>query len=160
MPDFTKKILVKVKKKPAVKTSIDPDIELTPKYDISKNKINKILESSKKDTMDDSNQGIEIAKKTSVASPKVFVRKTESIGDKYTGTTIIRAKDGSKVFEGRTNDKATQDAIKSNEKKIRQTNEDRTKNANTYNVMSGSKSILEDKDKNMLVSIKSANRVK
>jgi len=164
MPDPVKKIFVKVKKsietskKDKVEDEID-GIELTPKYDISKKKINKTLESSKKDIMDDKGQGIEIKKENSTASPKIFVRKVESIGDKYTGKTIIRGKDGSKVYEGRTNLKATQDALKESTKKENNTNEDRARNANTYNVMAGSKSDLNDKDKDMLVGIKSANRV-
>lgn len=164
MPDPIKKTFVKVKKsKESSKKDIKEDevqgLELTPKYDISKKKINKTLEATKEDVMDDKAQGFNVSKSTSVAKPKIFIRKTESIGDKYTGTTIIRGKDGSKVYEGRTNMKATQDAIKESDKKVKNTNEDRNTNANTYNVMAGSKSDLNEKDKDMLVSIKSANRV-
>ena len=161
MPDPTKKIFVKVSKsKTPPKKEEDIDgIELTPKFSVTQKKMEKNLQSSKGSKLEDTAQGINVDKSSSVAKPKIFIRKTESIGDKYTGKTIIRGEDGSKVYEGRTNMKATQDALKESAKKEKFTNEDRARNANTYNVMAGSKPELKEKDKDILVSVKSAYRV-
>lgn len=160
MPDPVKKTFVKVDKRKKDSKEVGVQgIELTPRYDIVKKKINKNLASSKKEKLEDKAQGFEVSKSTSVAKPKSFERTTESIGDKNTGKTIIRGQDGSKIYEGRTNMKATEDALKANEKHVANTNTDREKNANFYNVEAGSKRDLNEKDKNTLVGLKSAKKV-
>lgn len=138
-----KKIMVKVPK----------DLELTKRYSDVKKKIVANTESKKGDIVEDKVQGITIEKKTSVASPKIFVRKVITTP---TNTKIIGT-DGKAIYEGRNETKATKDALKENERHTVITNEQRANNANAYNVNTGSKENLDKKDKESLISRKSAN---
>lgn len=151
MPDkikTAKKILVK---KP-VYTS-DLDIELTNQYNNSIAKMADNLEDTKEDIKEDKMQGIDVKKEGMEASPKVFVRKVITNGDKN-GTTKILSEDGKKViYEGRSNMKATEQALLKNAKEVDDTNERRENNANFYNVNSGAKKDLTIQDKKTLVKL-------
>lgn len=131
----------KLVKKPA-------NVEYTKSFFDGQKLMKESLEKSepKNDVVQDKVQGISIEKSNQTAKPKTFVRSVFSSGNKYTGTTIIRGENGSKVFEGRTDMKATQDALKASEKKVKDTNADRDKNADNYNANSGSKKELSDKN--------------
>lgn len=138
-----KKIMVKVPK----------DLELTKRYSDVKKKIIANTESKKGDIVEDKVQGITIEKKTSVASPKIFVRKVITTP---TNTKIIGT-DGKAIYEGRNETKATKDALKENERHSANTNKQREYNANEYNTSVGSKKELTEEDEKSLVARKSAN---
>jgi len=138
-----KKIMVKVPK----------DLELTKRYSDVKKKIVANTESQKGEVVENKVLGINIDKKTSTATPKQFRRK---VATSSTNTKIIGT-DGSVVYEGRNESKATKEALKENERHSSMTNREREENANAYNVNTGSKEELDEKDKKSLVSRKSAN---
>ena len=169
MADFIKKTLEKVIKKGAEEkeaekgiddkeTEAENALELTPKYDKAKANMKKNLEATSGDTKEDKVQGIIIDKKDMKATPKVFVRKVIKSGGEN-GTTKILSDDGKSVkFEGRSNMKATQDAVKQNEKQSTDTNSRREYNANNYNVQSGAKTNRSANDKESLVSLGKAKK--
>lgn len=137
-----KKIMVKVPK----------DFELTKRYSDKKKEIVANTNSKNGDVIDNKAQGITIDKKSAVATPKQFRRKvaTSSTNTKIVGT------DGSVVYEGRNDSKATKEALKNSERKTNVTNTERKENADEYNRSTGSKQDLDDKDKKSLVARKSA----
>lgn len=140
-----KKIMVKVPK----------DLELTKRYSDVKKKIEANTESKKGNIVEDKVQGITIEKKSSVASPKIFVRKVTASPT----TTKIIGTDGKVVYEGRNESKETKEALKESKKHTEKTNEQREHNANAYNVNVGSKKDLSEQDKKSLISRKSANYI-
>ena len=169
MPDFIKKTLEKVIKKGAEEkeakkgindkeTDAENSLELTPKYDKAKENMKKNLEATSTNAKEDKVQGISINKKDMKADPKTFVRKVIKSGGEN-GTTKILSDDGKSVkFEGRSNMKSTQDAMKQNEKQTTDTNSRREYNANNYNRQSGAKENLDSKDKESLVSLGKAKK--
>ena len=138
-----KKIMVKVPK----------DFELTKRYSDVRKKIVANTNSQKGDVVENKVLGINIDKKTSVATPKEFRRKVVTSA---TNTKII-GKDGKAIYEGRNESEATKKALKDSERHTNITNQQRENNANAYNVNVGSKKELTDKDKNSLINRKSAN---
>ena len=161
MPD--KKILVKVPKKsnPAKEeakkgvydkeASAENKIELTKQYSDAQDSMKKNLESDKGKSLTEKSQGVSINKDSMEAKPKVFKRKIVKAGGEN-GTTRIMSSDGKTVkYEGRSNMQATKDAVKQNEKQTADTNARRSSNANYYNVNSGAKTDLSEKDKETLV---------
>lgn len=141
------------KPKKKVMVRVPKDLELTKRYTDIKKGIIANTESKKGDIIEDKVQGISIDKKSSVATPKIFVRKVTTSPT----TTKIVGTDGKVVYEGRNETKATKEALAQNEKHTKKTNEQRGYNANQYNVNTGSKENLTKKDKESLVSRKSAN---
>lgn len=171
MPDPAKKIMVKIPKvkdiedeeaKKGIKdveTAAENKLELTEKYSEAKEDMKKNLEKSPTDVKDDKTQGISIEKSTMKATPKVFVRKVIKSGDEN-GSTKILSDDGKKVvYEGRNGMKATEDALKKNDSKTKDTNSRRENNSNYYNVNSGAKEVLNTEDKNTLVKLGKAKKV-
>lgn len=136
-----KKIMVKVPK----------DFELTKRYSDKKKEIVANTNSKNGDVIDNKAQGITIDKKSAVATPKQFRRKitTSSTNTKIIGT------DGSVVYEGRNDSKATKEALKNSEKKTNITNTERQENANEYNRTGGSKTEFSEEDKATLNARKS-----
>lgn len=158
MPDI-KKTMVKVPKKATEEkskesykeTASESRLELTKQYTDSKEKMEKNLESDSGKNVTEKAQGITIDKETMAAKPKVFKRKVIAAGGEN-GVTKIMASDGKTVkYEGRTNMKATQDALKENDSQSKDTNARRENNANYYNINSGAKKELDPKDKETLV---------
>lgn len=152
MIDPIKKVMVKVNK--------PLEIEKTKRFDDGKKLMKSALDrvEPKKDTFEDNVQGISIEKKTAVATPKVFIRTVKKENSDK-GYTEITGNSGERVFRGKTSEKATKDAVIKNEKQAKNTNADRAKNANNYNVNSGSKKELDDADNQSLVAVKKAIRV-
>jgi len=152
---------VKEAKKGVADKETEPEnaLELTPKYDKAKENMKKNLEATSEDTKEDKVQGISINKKDMKATPKTFVRKVIKSGGEN-GTTKILSDDGKSVkFEGRSNMKATQDAVKQNESQTTDTNSRREYNANNYNRQSGSKENLDSKDKESLIGLGKAKKI-
>ncbi len=151
MPDTSKIEKKKMVKKPFENSSLD--IELTPSYNSGVNNIKKNYEKSSEDVKEDTVQGISVESKTLKSTPKTFVRKVITSGDEN-GTTKILSSDGSKtIYEGRTRLKDTKEALEKNRKEVEDTQERREFNSNFFNVNSGSKQNLNDKDKKILVKI-------
>lgn len=150
-PKKKKKVMVK-------KTSLPKGIELTKMY-ADKKKIvqEKVKElESENGVVKDKTQGIDISKDDSKAKPRVFVRKVIQRGGQ-TGTTKIVADDGKGViYEGRTQDKKTQDAIKESERHVKITNEQRAENAKFFNTNYSNEPIEDQKEKQRLVNMKKA----
>ena len=146
---ITKKVTVKVKKA--------LDIEKTRKFDTGvksyKDALNKV--EPIKDVVVDNVQGMTIDKTTSTAKPIVFVRSLKKTGNEN-GYTEITGNSGERVFRGKSSEKATKDAVVKEEKHLANTTADRAKNANNYNVNSGSKKDLDNKDKATLVGLNKA----
>ena len=138
-----KKIMVKVPK----------DFELTKRYSDVRKKIVANTNSQKGDVVENKVLGINIDKKTSVATPKEFRRKVVT---SPTNTKIIGT-DGKVIYEGRNESEATKKALKDSERHTNITSQQRENNANAYNVNVGSKKELTDKDINSLINRKSAN---
>ena len=138
-----KKIMVKVPK----------DFELTKRYSDVRKKIVANTNSQKGDVVENKVLGINIDKKTSVATPKEFRRKVVTSA---TNTKII-GKDGKVIYEGRNGSKETVEALKASERHTNITNEQRGQNANEFNRSTGSKEKLDKKDEESLVNRKSAN---
>jgi len=162
MPDPKKKIMVKVPKKGSaeakegiidLENDTENKLELTKKYDDGKEAIKKNVMSTPGNTKEDNVQGISIKKEEMKATPKIFVRKViKSGGDN--GTTKILSSDGKSVkYEGRSNMKATQDAVTLNDSQTKDTNNRREYNANNYNVQSGAKKKLTVNDVQSLVGL-------
>lgn len=151
----------KESKKIMVKKTVskdDYDIELTNKYTDSKKKMeeNVAKKASTSGTMYDKNQGISVDKESMKATPKKFLRKVIKSGGEN-GLTKILSDDGKTVkYQGRSNMKATKDALKNNAKQSSDTNERREYNANFYNISSGAKKDLDKEDKDKLVGTLSA----
>jgi hypothetical protein len=162
MPD-PKKIMVKVPKK------VDPEkkekkegvvdkesasenkIELTKQYVDAKKDMSKNLDSAKGKSYTEKSQGIKIKNDDMAAKPTMFKRKVITRGGED-GTTTILSSDGKSVkYEGRSNMDATKKALSLNDSQTKDTNDRRDKNANYYNVNSGAKKDLDDKDKETLV---------
>ena len=152
MIDPVKKVMVKVKK--------PLEVEKTKRFDDGKKLMKSALDrvAPKKDTFEDNVQGISIEKKTAVATPKVMIRTIKKEGNEK-GYTEITGNSGERVFRGKTSEKATKDAVTQAQKHAKNTNEDREKNANNYNVNSGSKKELDDTDNKSLLAVKKATRV-
>jgi hypothetical protein len=153
MPD-PKKILVKVPKKvdPEKKeTASENRIELTKDYSDAQTKMEKNLKSDEGKSYTEKAQGISIDKESMAAKPKMFKRKVITSGGDN-GTTRIMSDDGNAVkYEGRSNMKATQDALRENKSQSKDTNSRRESNANYYNVNSGAKKNLDNDDKATLL---------
>ena len=85
------------------------------------------------------------------AKPIYFKRKVIKTGGEN-GMTKILSEDGKSVkYEGRSNMKNTIDALNQNEKQEKDTNSRREYNSNYFNVSSGAKKDLDDKDKASLI---------
>lgn len=172
MPDTKKKkVLVKVSKKSVeakeaeagiidLESTAENKLELTQKYSKGKEDYKKNLQSTIGNTKEDKEQGISINKNEMKATPKIFVRKViKSGGDN--GTTKILSEDGKSVnYEGRSNMKATQDAVTKNEKQTTDINSRREYNANNYDVQSGAKKKVTESDVDSLVGLGKAVRKK
>lgn len=132
------------------------DVELTKKFSDTKEKMEEKISKNRSNMVEDKIQGININKTELKAAPKKFLRKVIKSGGE-TGMTKILSDDGKTVkYEGRSNMKATKDALIQNEKQSADTNERREKNSNFYNVSSGAKKDLTKEDKEGLVRIGSA----
>lgn len=149
MIDPVKKVMVKVKK--------SFNIEKNKKFDdgtkLMKDALNRV--EPKKDVFEDNVQGISIDKKTATATPKVMIRTIKKEGNEK-GYTEITGNSGERVFRGKTSEKVTKDAVTQAQKQVKNTNDDRGKNANNYNTNSGSKKELDDRDKENLVKLNKA----
>lgn len=155
MPEI-KKIMVKIPKKAKEEKEAYKDeasgsrFELTKEYTDSKERMKKNLESSEGKSFTEKTQGISIDKEKMSAKPVMFKRKVIKSGDE-SGMTRIMSSDGKTVkYEGRTNMKATQDALRENESQSKDTNVRRESNANYYNINTGAKEKLSEKDKDVL----------
>lgn len=149
----TKVVSEKDTKDKVIDLKTESNVELTKKYSDAKQAMKEHLEKTPTPIKDDKGQGILIEKSTMKATPKVFVRKVVKTNGEG-GTTKIISDDGKKViYEGRNYEKATQDALKSNEKQEDETNARRDYNANYYNVQSGAKTKINQSDLNKLQTL-------
>ncbi len=155
MPDNKKtKIIVKTVKPKAV--SKVGDIELTDKFATGQKAMEKNIASKKVDVYNDADQGISVESKSLEAKPKVFKRRVVAYGGP-TGTTRIMGDDDKTIlFEGRSRDKGTKEALRKSENKSTDVNQRRETNANLFNVDSAAKSDLTDKDKISLIARRKA----
>lgn len=134
----------------------DYDIELTKKYADTKVKMEANVAKKPQGEVYDKDQGINIDKASMKATPKKFLRKVIKTGDSN-GMTKIISDDGKTVkYEGRSNMKATKDALSANEKHSTDTNSRRESNANFWNISTGAKKDLDKDDKDRLVNIRNA----
>ena len=154
MPDKKTKIIVKTAK-PKVASKVG-DIELTEKYATGKTAMEKNIASKKVDVYNDSDQGITVESKSLEAKPKVFKRRVVAYGGPTGTTRVIGDDDKTILYEGRTRDKATKEALRQSANKTIDVNQRREANANLFNIDSGAKSDLTDKDKISLISRRKA----
>jgi hypothetical protein len=163
-----KKIMVKVPKKvdPEKKekkegivdkeSAAENKIELTKQYVDAKAGMAKNLDSDKGKSYTEKAQGIKINSDNMAAKPTMFKRKVITRGGDD-GTTTILSSDGKSVkYEGRSNMDATKKALKENDSQTKSTNNSRNSNSNFYNVNSGAKKELDNKDKKTLVDLHKA----
>lgn len=150
MPD-PKKIMVKVPVRK--KSDSDGQIELTKKYTESIDDVQKNIASDKNKSVVEKTQGIIIDKDKMSAKPVMVKRKIIKTGGE-TGTTKILSEDGKTVkYEGRSNMSSTKEALRKEENKDKDTNSRRDNNSNYFNISSGAKPELDEKDKDRLVKI-------
>lgn len=132
------------------------NFELTKRYSDQQDKMIDVVSNPEKKKAIEKPQGISINKSNLEAKPIMFKRKivrTEGPG----GTTKIIGTDGKTVkYEGANNMKATEDALAKNKKEEDDTNKRRGYNSNFYNVNSGAKKDLDDKDKEALIEVNKA----
>ncbi len=148
----------KKKKKVMVKKPKVDGMELTKLYSDKKKIVQEKVKTlaSENGIVKDKVQGINIDKAESKAIPRVFVRKVVSVGGER-GTTKIVSDDGKGViYEGRSNDQKTKDAVKANERHVRITNEQRDENAKSFNTNYGNEPIVDEKEKLRLLNTKKA----
>lgn len=152
MPEKKTKIIVK---KPVTKSKVG-DIELTEKFATGHEAMSKNIASKKVDVYKDADQGISVDSKSLEAKPKVFKRRVVSYGGPTGTTRIIGDDDKTILYEGRTRDKATGEALRQSKNKSADVNNRREANANLFNVDSAAKSDLTDKDKMSLIARRKA----
>lgn len=155
MPD-PKKIMVKVPiKKSALasskKDNSSSDIELTKKYTESIDEVKKNIDTEKGKSFVEKTEGISIDRDKMAAKPVMIKRKIIKTGGEN-GTTRILSADGKTVkYEGRSNMASTKEALRSNENKDKDTNNRRDVNSNYFNISTGAKPELDEKDKASLL---------
>ncbi len=148
----------KKKKKVMVKKPKVDGMELTKLYSDKKKIVQDKVKTldSEKGVVKDKTQGIDIDKAKSSAKPRIFVRKVVSTGGER-GTTKIISDDGKGViYEGRSNDQKTKDAVKTSERHVNITNEQRDENSKFFNTNYGDKPIVDEKEKLRLLNMKKA----
>lgn len=157
MPD-PKKTMVKVPVKKATEASYKKEapkaeIELTKKYTESIDDVKKNIDSDKGKSFVEKTEGIAIDKENMSAKPIIVKRKIIKTGGEN-GMTKILSTDGKTVkYEGRSNMSSTKKALQENESKDNDTNGRRDNNATYFNISTGAKSNLNEKDKERLVKI-------
>lgn len=160
MPDKVKKIVMKtpVKKESGIaqnNTINDSDTVDPPSnssVNSSKPKIFKQRLVSKggpinPNVVRDDIQGINIDKTTAHATPEKFERKVIKYGSGASAKTKIIGSDGKVIHDGRDSDKATQDALRENASKSKDTNKRREKNAESYHWNQTAKQELSEAEK-------------
>jgi hypothetical protein len=155
-----KKTMVKVKKSmltdKEIENASENKIEKTRDFTEAKEKMQKNANSASGKQMTENMAGININSQSMKADAKEFNRDVIKFGGEN-GSTRIMSSDGNSVkYEGRSNMQATKDALALNQSQTKDTNARRDYNANNYNVQSGAKKDLDNKDKKVLVKLSKA----
>lgn len=123
--------------------------ELTKKYTRTVKRLKEVADKENigKDTFEDTSQGFNVEKKTNSAEPKKFKRKVIKTDSR---TKIISDDGKTTLYNGDNDDAATEKALTDNERNNQYTNRVRGENADYYNLTSGAKKNLSNKDLSIL----------